>query len=164
MSHSTEVRLRPLEEKDVDGLLSTLQDPITRTFISLPDPYTWEMAHERMSFLQRTKDFFAWTITHPDYGDTFIGQIDFRPHDSSLGYMMHPDYRGKGYLIQAIKEVIRLTDCPYLLIRTADNNYPSQAAAQAAGFQLIGSDHPLFTRDESVFSYIYYRSHIMKKL
>lgn len=58
----------------------------------------------------RTGDFFDWSILHTESG-RMIGtcgftRFDFSSDSAEIGYVLHPDYRGRGLATEAVNAVI----------------------------------------------------------
>lgn len=105
--------LRQLKETDVGAIYSLRSNEQVNQFIDRPiakDP------EEAKAFIQKISDGIAgnksyyWGITLKENGK-MIGTICFwnlsaDRKRAELGYELHPDYQGKGYMDEALKEVI----------------------------------------------------------
>ncbi|MER7460057.1 GNAT family N-acetyltransferase [Micromonospora sp. NPDC126480] len=103
-----EVRLRPMEMQDVDGIVTTCRDPETLRWTTVPDPYDRcdaeaYLAYGREAWAAGTSACFAVA----DADDRFAGAIDLRlatpdPLLASVGFMTAPHARGRGYMPAAL--------------------------------------------------------------
>lgn len=106
--------LRKISLDDIDDMYEYAKDAsLTKYLTWSPHPdkaYTFEY----VSYLQsryRSGEFFDWAVTLRD-GGKMIGTCGFTrfdfPHNSGeIGYVINPDYHGKGIATEAVGEVIR---------------------------------------------------------
>lgn len=109
------VTLRALEERDIQPLFETCQEPATLEWTTIPNPYLYEHAE---GFV-RNPPPRIWAVTPAlaaiaDVEDplaefartgAFCGSIELRVHSAhyvSLGYMSAPWARGRGLMISAV--------------------------------------------------------------
>lgn len=88
-----------------------------------------------------------WGINHKEDG-LFIGTCGFTSVDeynnsAELGYVLSPEYWGKGLMKEALRAVIRLAFCDIgfhrLTVRIMDGNTASIKLAQSVGFVYEGT-------------------------
>lgn len=105
------LRLRPYNEGDVDQLVTLLTDEmITKTFM-VPEFSSRDQAEElarKLVGFSQPED-----VKHLEYGIAldgkvigFINDCGFDEEEVEIGYVMHPDYQGKGYTTEAVKAII----------------------------------------------------------
>ena len=106
---TTRLLLRQLKETDVSAIYSLRSNEQVNQFIDRP---TAKDPEEAKAFIQKILENRScyWGITLKEDGK-MIGTVCFwnlSPDGKSaeLGYELHPDYQGKGYMCEAMKEVI----------------------------------------------------------
>ncbi|PWR07426.1 GNAT family N-acetyltransferase [Micromonospora acroterricola] len=103
-----ELRLRPMEEQDLDAVVETCRNPETIRWTTVPDPYEhadaqWYQGFSRDAWARG--DAACYVIADPD--DRYAGSIDLRvsPADpllADVGFMTAPAARGRGYMPAAL--------------------------------------------------------------
>ncbi len=144
-----EVRLRPMEARDVEGIVGTCRDPDTVRWTSVPDPYDRSDAE---AYLDYARDSWAAGTSAcfvlADDTDRFAGTVDLRlsPTDpllASVGFMTAPHARGRGYLPAALTALSAwgFTTLGLARIEWRANvgNTASRRAAEKAGFMFEGT-------------------------
>ncbi|MDM4722619.1 GNAT family N-acetyltransferase [Micromonospora sp. WMMA1363] len=144
-----ELRLRPLEERDVDGIVATCRDADTLRWTNVPDPYDRRAAE---AYLGYSRD--AWAagtigcFAIADVDDRFAGAVDLRlavtdPLLASVGFMTSPHARGRGYMPAALAALTAwgFTTLGLARIEWRANvgNTASRRAAEKAGFTIEGT-------------------------
>ncbi|MFC3504586.1 GNAT family N-acetyltransferase [Micromonospora krabiensis] len=145
----TDLRLRPMEERDLDAIVSTCRDPDTIRWTTVPDPYARADAEDFLDFVRG-----AWAAgTSADYvftdsDDRYAGSISLRlsPADpllADVGFMTAPAFRGRGYLPAALTALCAwgFTTLGLARIEWRANvgNAASRRAAEKAGFRYEGT-------------------------
>ncbi|MEU3452789.1 GNAT family N-acetyltransferase [Micromonospora sp. NPDC006766] len=146
---AAELRLRPLEERDLDAVVTTCQDEQTVRWTSVPHPYQREHAE---GFLDITQAAWArgssanYAIADAD--DRYAGSIDLRispadPLVADVGFMTAPHARGRGYMPAAVTALCAwgFTTLGLARIEWRANvgNTASRRAAEKAGFVFEGT-------------------------
>ncbi|MCG5438436.1 GNAT family N-acetyltransferase [Micromonospora foliorum] len=144
-----ELRLRPMEEHDLDAVVQTCRDPDTIRWTTVPDPY--ERA-DAQGYQTHSRDAWArgdaacFVIADPD--DRYAGSLDLRlsPADAlvaDVGFMTAPAARGRGYLPAAL---VALSAWGFSTLGLARiewkanvGNTASRRAAEKAGFLIEGT-------------------------
>ncbi|MEV0157039.1 GNAT family N-acetyltransferase [Micromonospora sp. NPDC050686] len=144
-----ELRLRPMEERDLDDVVTTCQDLDTVRWTSVPHPYQRTDADGYLNFV---RDSWArgtsgcFVIAGPD--DRFAGTIDLRlqPTDpllADVGFMTAPYARGRGWMPAALVALAAwgFTTLGLARIEWSANvgNAASRRAAEKAGFTVEGT-------------------------
>lgn len=142
------LNLRQITEDDLENIFSGLSHPDVIkhygvNYSSLDD--TWEQL-EWYAELERTHTGIWWAITVADTGK-FCGAIGYnnlsREHKKAeLGFWLLPDYWGRGYVSEALEEVLSYAFTKQQLHRieafVETENISSQKALQKAHFQQEG--------------------------
>ncbi|MFU8870503.1 GNAT family N-acetyltransferase [Micromonospora sp. SL4-19] len=147
---ATELRLRPLEERDLDALVATCQDDQTVRWTSVPHPYQPEHA---ASFLRDIAQPTWARGTGANYAiadadDRYAGSIDLRispadPLVADVGFMTAPHARGRGYMPAALGALSAwgFTTLGLARVEWRANvgNTASRRSAEKAGFVFEGT-------------------------
>jgi [ribosomal protein S5]-alanine N-acetyltransferase len=106
---TTRLLLRQLKETDVSAIYSLRSNEQVNQFLDRPPAKDPE---EAKAFIQKILENRScyWGITLKE-NDKMIGTICFwnlsaDRKSAELGYELHPEYQGKGYMDEAMKEVI----------------------------------------------------------
>ncbi|WP_410820400.1 GNAT family N-acetyltransferase [Micromonospora sp. 050-3] len=144
-----ELRLRPMEEQDLDAVVHTSRDPETIRWTTVPDPY--ERA-DAQGFQAYGRDAWArgdaacFVVADPD--DRYAGTLDLRlspadPLVADVGFVTAPAARGRGYLPAAL---VALSAWGFSTLGLARiewkanvGNTASRRAAEKAGFLIEGT-------------------------
>ncbi|GGM20544.1 hypothetical protein GCM10011608_01390 [Micromonospora sonchi] len=144
-----ELRLRPLEERDLDAVIATCQDPETLRWTTVPERYDRSAAESFLTFCQ---DNWAGGTTASyviaDGQDGYVGSIDLRlsPTDpllADVGFMTAPTARGRGYQPAALAALATWGFATLGLARIEwranVGNVASRRVAEKAGFTMEGT-------------------------
>lgn len=100
------VFLRPILESDRERILDILTSgSINKTYM-LPDFETLEDAQplfRRLMALSREPLRYVRAIALEDGPVGFLNDTDIQGHSIELGYVIHPDFQGRGYMTQALE-------------------------------------------------------------
>ncbi|MBQ1074665.1 GNAT family N-acetyltransferase [Micromonospora sp. C31] len=145
---ATEVRLRPMEEHDLDAIVDTCRDPETIRWTSVPDPYERADAE---SYLHHTRGTWAGgssaCFVVADADDRYVGTIDLRlsaadPLLADVGFMADPRARGRGHLSAALTALgtwgFTTLGLARIEWRANVGNTASRRVAEKAGFTVEG--------------------------
>lgn len=144
-----ELRLRPMEARDIDAIVATCRDPETIRWTSVPDPY--QRGHAESFVHGRAPTGWAHgtmaCFTIADQADAYAGSVDLRispadPLVADVGFMTAPRARGRGYMPAAL---IALAAWGFTTLGLARiewwanvGNTASRRAAEKAGFIFEG--------------------------
>ncbi|WP_309232390.1 GNAT family N-acetyltransferase [Micromonospora tarensis] len=146
---SGELRLRPIEEHDLDAVVRTCRDPETIRWTTVPDPYERADAQAYQTF---SRD--AWArgdaacFVIADQDDRYVGSLELRlsaadPLLADVGFMAAPAARGRGNLPAAL---VALSAWGFSTLglariewRAHVGNTSSRRAAEKAGFRFEGT-------------------------
>lgn len=155
------LRLRPLEDRDVDDLWPLVSDP------DLPRMMIWA-AHadrgETRAFIQSTREALArgtgatWAIEVDGraVGTVGLGDIRFahaalRVDRAELGYWIAPALRGAGLVTEAAQAVVR---CGFetiglhkITVHSFEANAASRRVIEKLGFRMVGRQEDDAWRD-----------------
>ncbi|WP_238454171.1 GNAT family N-acetyltransferase [Micromonospora sp. ATA51] len=147
---ATELRLRPMEERDLDAVVTTCRDEDTIRWTTVPHPYQRAHAEGFMrdfaaaAWARGTGAYYAIADSH----DRYVGSVDLRispadPLNGDVGFMTAPHARGRGYMPAAVGA---LTAWGFTTLRLARiewralaGNTASRRVAEKAGFAFEGT-------------------------
>ncbi|RKN27962.1 GNAT family N-acetyltransferase [Micromonospora musae] len=144
-----ELRLRRMEERDLDPIVQTCRDPETIRWTTVPDPYERSDAESYLGFVWDTwaaGTSANYVFTGPD--DRYAGSIDLRlsPSDpllAEVGFMALPEARGRGFMPAALAALCTWGFTTLGLARVEwrahVGNTSSRRAAEKAGFTVEGT-------------------------
>jgi RimJ/RimL family protein N-acetyltransferase len=155
------LRLRPLEDRDVDDLWPLVSDP------DLPRMMIWAAHTDRsqtLAFIQSTRDALAqgtgatWAIEVDGRvaGTIALGDIRFahaalRVDRAELGYWIAPALRGAGLVTEAAHAVVR---CGFetiglhkIQVHCIEENAASRRVIERLGFRMAGRQEDDVWRD-----------------
>ena len=124
------------------------REDVTRYLTWEPHP---DMAHtkEYLTYIgqrYRTGDFYDWAVVCKEDGH-MIGtagftKFDFSSDSAEIGYVINPDYHGKGYATEAVEAVLRFgfeeLHLHRIEARFMKDNYRSLKLMQRVGMTLEG--------------------------
>jgi ribosomal-protein-alanine N-acetyltransferase len=137
---TTRLLLRELKETDVSAIFSLRSNEQVNQFINRPTAKDPEEAKAFIQKITENKSYY-WGITLKENGK-MIGTICFwnlsaNRKRAEIGYELHPDYQGKGYMDEAMKEVIAFafrSDFTCLEAHTHKDNHASTKLLLKHGF------------------------------
>jgi ribosomal-protein-alanine N-acetyltransferase len=155
------LRLRPLEDRDVDDLWPLVSDP------DLPRLMTWAAHTDRgqtLAHIASTRDALArgtgatWAIEADGRVVGTIALIDIRfayaalrVDRAELGYWIAPALRGAGLVTEAAQAVVR---CGFeaiglhkIQVRCVEENAASRRVIEKLGFRMVGRHEDDVWRD-----------------
>jgi RimJ/RimL family protein N-acetyltransferase len=111
--HSLRLKLRSLEDKDLTALYALRSSEQVNRYLDRPPARSLE---DVQAFISKIRDgiagnqSFYWAITLKNQpgliGAICIWNISVDIKTAELGYELHPDHQGKGYMQEAITLVI----------------------------------------------------------
>ncbi|SCF35550.1 Protein N-acetyltransferase, RimJ/RimL family [Micromonospora viridifaciens] len=147
---ATELRLRPMEERDLDAVVTTCQDEQTVRWTGVPHPYQREHAEGYLRDVVQAAwargTAASYVVADPD--DHYVASIDLRlspadPLVADVGFMTAPHARGRGYLPAALAALCAwgFTTLGLARIEWRANvgNTASRRVAEKAGFVIEGT-------------------------
>ncbi|MFE7119409.1 GNAT family N-acetyltransferase [Streptomyces sp. NPDC057654] len=154
--------LRPLTDADAEAVHAACQDPEISRWSSVPSPYTSEDAENYVGRTVPTgwQDDSLYTFGTFAAGDgalvgvvclVRLAQLAAPEHQAEIGYWTAKEQRGRGYTVEAVREVVRWAFADLGVERlewhAEAGNEGSRAVALKAGFQMEGT-----MRSKSVYA------------
>jgi RimJ/RimL family protein N-acetyltransferase len=149
------LRLRPWRDEDIPEIFRICQDPDLQRWTAVPSPYLMRDAewyvreHTPRGF--RTGDEATFGAFVKDTGELAgaIGLAGIAAHAAArgvraaeIGYWANPATRGRGYITEAVREVVRWAFEEVGLQRVTwqafDGNAASRRVIEKAGFTMVG--------------------------
>ncbi|MEV0719303.1 GNAT family N-acetyltransferase [Asanoa sp. NPDC050611] len=147
-----EIRLRPLEERDIDPITTSANDPETVRWTTIPHPYRRDHGEEFVRdyaprvWLRGTGALFA--IGDP-VDDSYAGLMELRLHPTraalaDVGFVVPPHARGRGFAPAALSAVCAWGFTTLGVDRIGwwanVGNEASRRVAEKAGFTFEGTN------------------------
>lgn len=109
--YTERLQLREMTDNDVEGLFAMRSNPVTMQYISRHTAKTMDDAKalvDRVKSLLATNSGITWAVCLKDNPADIIGtygfwRIDADNHRTEIGYMLHQDHQGKGYMQEAMQ-------------------------------------------------------------
>lgn len=146
--------LRPWRDEDIPAVYKICQDPDVQRWTSVPSPYEMKDAewfvreHTPKGFADGDEATFAVLVKATGQIAGAIGLVGITKlsargvRTAEIGYWANPETRGRGYLTEAVREVVRWGFEELGLGRVTwqafDGNAASRRVAEKAGFRIIG--------------------------
>ena len=143
--------LRKVELCDVKNLTELLKDKDVQDFLAgIPENYTEEMAvsyiSNKLEKSYNKEDYYDWAVVEKET-NKLIGRIGLFKQDdermmADLVWYINKESRGKGYIPEAVKEIIKLLQSVgYKRIEAFANvkNKASQRVMEKCGFSFEGT-------------------------
>jgi RimJ/RimL family protein N-acetyltransferase len=128
------IKLREVLESDLDRIVELCQDPeISQMTLNVPYPYTYEHARYFYDHIVLGGKSKTYAI-HISESTELIGVIgiNFNPIKAwaaEIGYWMGKDYRNKGYMTEALKQIIEICFQELSLVRVCACHDPVNPAS-----------------------------------
>jgi len=103
--------LRQISNNDANEIFSLRSDKKVMQFIDRPLATSIEDAFQLIQKMNDTNEGITWAITVKDDA-TLIGTIGYwriikEHYRAEIGYLLHPDFQGKGIMQEAMTEVLK---------------------------------------------------------
>jgi len=141
--------LRPFKDDDVDDYFGVLDSPEVRRWLHIPESLDRSDAWQQMAWFVGQWELRGtghWALEEKKSGQ-FVGRAGLhRPerHDwpgVEVGWVLHPDYWGKGYATEAGAAAVRYGfeefQVDKLFSCILPENHRSQAVAKRLGFEFL---------------------------
>ena len=139
MIRGTKINIRPLEERDLEWFTEWNNDP---EYKGAYEPLEQNTLEEIKEWYNKPRKNESWVIETKD-GEP-AGQLITGPQGDNywLGYILHPDYRGRGYTTEAVKLLVnhlfRTKDTIRIEAECSPENIASIRVLEKAGFTYEG--------------------------
>ena len=147
--------LRPWREEDIPGVYRICQDPEVQRWTTVPSPYLMRDAewfvreHAPKGFRTGDEATFGVFIANTGQIAGSVGLAGITTlvagrgvRTAEIGYWANPDTRGRGYITEAVREVVRWAFEDVGLGRVVwqafDGNTPSRRVIEKIGFTIVG--------------------------
>lgn len=107
------LRLRPFEDRDVDGLFELESDPMVMRYGSHTPWTTRAQAVEKLAIIlsrEHAGAAFTWVVADKEtdalIGDTVLFRVEREHGRCELGYALLPPHHGKGYGLEAVRAAV----------------------------------------------------------
>lgn len=142
------ILLRPFRPADAPDVAAACTDPVTQTWLPLPNPYTLESAQFYVTeFSEQTLTSGGGIVFCVEKDRRLAAAIDLKHTDwrgltTEIGYWTAPWARGQGVMTEAVRVLSRwaLLEQGFerVEIRAATGNVASRRVAEKAGFTAEG--------------------------
>jgi len=140
--------LRPLSQADVPALVEAGNDPETRRWRPMPDPYGEVEARRWVDEVAPARQEAGHgLVLGLEHQGALVGSLDLKRTEwvarvTEISYWAHPSYRGLGLTTEAVRVladwVIREQGFERVELRIAPSNAASLRVAEKAGFTREG--------------------------
>jgi RimJ/RimL family protein N-acetyltransferase len=145
---------------DVSQITAACQDPVFEKFMTLPWPYATSDAEYFVDTLVpegwASGTEATWALRLRTSPDRLVGVVGIRAATPDVGYWMVPEYRGNGYMTEALERTItwaietEFVGASSIKWSCIAGNTASAAVARNAGFKYTGAGpSPIAMRDGS---------------
>lgn len=156
-----QLTLKPFSPVDAQSALDILTNNDVKQTYMLPDFESREAAHplfQRLLELSRSTDRYVRGIYLKDQLIGFLNDVEIHGTSMELGYVIHPNHCGKGYMTEALRAAIsELFQKGYrkIIAGAFDHNIASIRVMEKAGMQRLNKSDTIEYRGE-VHHCIYY--------
>ena len=136
--------LRPIEERDMAQLLFLLKNDVIKQTYMIPDFSSEEMAirlAQRFIALSQGEEKLVVGIALDGRLIGFLNETEKTDNEIEIGYALHPDFHGRGYMTEAFGAVINaLLSVGYsaVLAGAFEENLASIRVMEKCGMTRIG--------------------------
>lgn len=103
------VTLRPIQLQDREAMLDILTDDTVKQTYMLPDFADRRDAlplFRRLAELSRDESRYVRGICLEERLIGFLNDVEIQYGSIELGYVIHPDFQGKGYMTEALRSAV----------------------------------------------------------
>lgn len=164
--------LRALLPTDAEDLYEMRHDDSTHRFTDTLQDHHIEATKKYIAAVQAgisQEKWYAWSLVQRETGKIIgllsLWQFNMDELTAEIGCMLHPDYRGQGYMREAIGAILRfahdMLGLSYLDAFTERQNYAAQQMLTKAGFSVIDQMEEAGALKERVFQMMIYRKSLI---
>ena len=139
--------IRYIQQTDADDMYEySSKDEVCKYLLWSPH-LNVDVTKGYIEFLQKRylRGLYAdWAVTIKETGKMIgtcgFANINFREKSCEIGYVLSPDFRGRGYMTEAVLETLKLAfevlGLQYARLRIINENVASKRLAERVGFSL----------------------------
>ena len=148
------VTLRPIQLQDREAMLDILTDDTVKQTYMLPDFADRRDAlplFRRLAELSRDESRYVRGICLEERLIGFLNDVEIQDRSIELGYVIHPDFQGKGYMTEALRSAVdALFSIGYreIICGAFEENAASIRVMVKAGMQKLSSTDEVEYRDK----------------
>ena len=137
------ITLRSFRPEDQEQIMDTLTSKIVAKTYMLPEFACRNDAtalFQRLSDRSQDPDRYVRCISLGETAIGFLNDVEMKDGKIEVGYVIHPDYHGKGYMTAALKLAIRellSTGYETVICGAFEHNAASLRVMEKAGMKLI---------------------------
>lgn len=145
--------LRRMQKSDADDMYDYAKRPDTTRYLTWNPHPDRKFSYQYLVYLQqkyKQGDFHDWAVVERESG-RMIGTCGFTRFDygneaAEVGYVINPDFHGRGYATEALRRVIRF-GFDYLNIHRIEAKYMEDNAASRRVMEKCGMTFEGIRRD-----------------
>jgi RimJ/RimL family protein N-acetyltransferase len=141
--------LRQISPEDREEMFALLtNEEVSRTYM-IPEFQSEEEINrlfEVFQRLSRSEDRFVYGISLDDRLIGFLNDVEVREGDVELGYVIHPDQKGRGFATEALGAAMaELFDAGFSTVRAGafEENRASMRVMEKCGMALTGEEEQI---------------------
>ena len=148
------VTLRPIQLQDREPMLDILTDDTVKQSYMLPDFADRRDALPlfcRLAELSRDESHYVRGICLEERLIGFLNDVEIQDRSIELGYVIHPDFQGKGYMTNALRSAVdALFSMGYweIICGAFEENAASIRVMVKAGMQKLSRTDEMEYRDK----------------
>ena len=148
------VTLRPIQLQDLEPMLDILTDDTVKQTYMLPDFADRRDAlplFRRLAELSRDESHYVRGICLEERLIGFLNDVEIQDGSIELGYVIHPDFQGKGYMTEALRSAVdALFSMGYreIICGAFEENAASIRVMVKAGMQKLSRTDKMEYRDK----------------
>ena len=148
------VTLRPIQLQDREPMLDILTDDTVKQTYMLPDFADRRDAlplFRRLAEFSRNESHYVRGICLEERLIGFLNDVEIQDGSIELGYVIHPDFQGKGYMTEALRSAVdALFSMGYreIICGAFEENAASIRVMVKAGMQKLSRTDEMEYRDK----------------
>ena len=148
------VTLRPIQLQDREAMLDILTDDTVKQTYMLPDFADRRDAlplFRRLAEFSRNESHYVRGICLEERLIGFLNDVEIQDGSIELGYVIHPDFQGKGYMTEALRSAVdALFSMGYqeIICGAFEENAASIRVMVKAGMQKLSRTDEMEYRDK----------------
>ncbi len=141
--------LRQMKPSDYLDMYDYARQPRVTTYLLWEPHKSADVTHDYLRYIQgryRVGDFYDWAVvdnqTKKMIGTCGFTTLDFHNNCAEIGYVLHPDYWGKGIAAEAVRRVMEFgfmeLNVHRMEARYIDGNDASRRVMEKCGMKFEG--------------------------